>query len=162
MPGGNKRSYHGHTYLHKTAAFSCRFVEVCITFCYHQTLKVKCTLVFQQSQDFEWTLHTYVYFYFNFLIFFCFYRILTLMVAVLSRFNQKKNQNFLGFWHPGKSYSTPLTSSCHFTCLWHMFYVLDKTDVPIFFLYYPLAVHTVYLTPCNHCMLFTLCVFNTL
>ena len=28
MPGGKKRSYHGHTYSQITAAFSCKFVEV--------------------------------------------------------------------------------------------------------------------------------------
>ena len=32
MPGGNKRSYHGHTLLHKTAAFSFRLVEVDLKF----------------------------------------------------------------------------------------------------------------------------------
>ena len=36
MPGGNKRSNHGHTYPQKAANFSCRFVEVCMTFCYDQ------------------------------------------------------------------------------------------------------------------------------
>ena len=29
----------GHTYLNKPAAFSCRFVPVCVTYCYHQALK---------------------------------------------------------------------------------------------------------------------------
>ena len=36
---GNKRPYHGHIiyiYLHKTAGFSCRSVEVCMTFCLDQ------------------------------------------------------------------------------------------------------------------------------
>ena len=29
----------GHTYLNKPTAFSCRFVKVCIAFCYHRALK---------------------------------------------------------------------------------------------------------------------------
>ena len=36
MPGVTK----GHPYLNKPVAFSCRFVQVRITFCQHQVFKV--------------------------------------------------------------------------------------------------------------------------
>ena len=55
----------------------------------------------------------------------------------------KKNQNFLGTLPPDPywgTYSTPQTSSCNFTCLWHICFRFCKKPMrPYFFLYYHLT-----------------------
>ena len=69
------------------------------------------------------------------------YHIFTLTIAVLPCFKQKKSKMFRGFalWPPlgGLQCSPDLQLPFHvpLACL---FYVLQKTDAPIFFLYCPL------------------------
>ena len=67
-----------------------------------------------------------------------FYCISTLTITALPYFKQKISILFRGFG----AYSTPQTSSCHVTYLWHIwFFILQKTDAPIFFLYYLMILY---------------------
>ena len=67
-----------------------------------------------------------------------FYCIFTLTITILLCFKLKKSKLSRDFasWPPLAGFSAPQASSCH--CTSHcLFFVLQKTDAPIFFLYIP-------------------------
>ena len=67
------------------------------------------------------------------------YRIFTLMIAFLLCFKQNKSTFFGGPWGLQCSIDPQLSFYMSLACL---FLILQKTDVPIFFLYYPLSTYT--------------------